>query len=143
MATWRPHADDFLNELLRRDGLVTITGNPICSTCHESPSYVTNVGGVAQEVPDIIRCLVGCHGGFVECRPCSLQRHRNLPLHRITVIRQSYCYSKPLLTIDSIVALERTVLGAIQHTSTRSFYSTWPSRPVMCSTYGQQKCSRY
>ncbi|KAH7904935.1 hypothetical protein BJ138DRAFT_1106403 [Hygrophoropsis aurantiaca] len=71
MNTWRPYAAEFLNELVRHEGLgngATCSG---CSTDNDGKSTT------------LYRCK-DCFGGAPECHKCCLARHSYLPLHTIT-----------------------------------------------------------
>ncbi|KAF9024541.1 hypothetical protein BDZ89DRAFT_954630 [Hymenopellis radicata] len=71
MATWRPYKDQFLSELLRRDGLGDDT--EICARCtSESPGQA-----------EYRCCDEQCVGLGLVCRKCCLEFHETHPLHCI------------------------------------------------------------
>lgn len=77
MLIWRQnHIQEFLQEMLRNEGLGEHRHGATCATCRE-PIRIPEV----DSDPGLIRCQ-DCHGDFVECVPCCLGRHINLPLHR-------------------------------------------------------------
>ncbi|KAI4517040.1 hypothetical protein K525DRAFT_211789 [Schizophyllum commune Loenen D] len=71
MGCWRPHAADFLHELLRHEALGDDHHHPQCATCALPLS----------DAASLYKCE-DC-GTFLLCQQCCLERHRALPLHRI------------------------------------------------------------
>ncbi|KAJ7717597.1 hypothetical protein B0H16DRAFT_1740547 [Mycena metata] len=68
MGGWRPYAQRFLDELMRREGLLQAAKCPCCQEAWSAASRR-------------FRCS-DC-GDFVQCFNCSLARHTLTPLHRI------------------------------------------------------------
>ncbi|KAF7322306.1 CxC2 domain-containing protein [Mycena chlorophos] len=68
MRMWMPHMSQFLDELLRGEGLGRHFQNPTCALC-----------GV--DALEFFRC-VQC-GPFLECESCARLRHSTLPLHTL------------------------------------------------------------
>ncbi|KAJ7650554.1 hypothetical protein FB45DRAFT_730946 [Roridomyces roridus] len=68
MGAWRPHAQSFLDRMMRRHG---IGRSPKCGPC----------GTAWESGQRIFRC-VHC-GEFLQCAGCLRERHRLTPLHRI------------------------------------------------------------
>ncbi|KAK6997424.1 CxC2 domain-containing protein [Favolaschia claudopus] len=69
MSVWRPLAGEFLDWMLRFDGLGDYVNNLTCCCCGEE----------ASEGSGVFRCDQ-C-GPFIQCRNCVLERHRLTPLH--------------------------------------------------------------
>jgi hypothetical protein len=85
MFSWKEYTNEFLQVLLRHEGLPSAT----CATCHNAPIYPPGLMEATSRThqptgPYLIRCQ-DCHGGFVECVSCSTTRHANLPLHNLQV----------------------------------------------------------
>ena len=70
MATWSTIRPIVLDELVRHDGLCDFDSPPICAHCLEA------IG--------LYRCL-NCVRAILHCSQCIVQRHEQLPLHRIEV----------------------------------------------------------
>ncbi|KAJ6479203.1 hypothetical protein C8R47DRAFT_983594 [Mycena vitilis] len=69
MSLWRPLAQNFLEALMRREGLGDYTSNPACTCCN-----AVYGGGVR-----VFRCDQ-C-GEYLQCQTCVLSRHALTPLH--------------------------------------------------------------
>lgn len=91
MMVWRKYDEEFLQELLRHEGLGSDT--PSCCTCsggsQSPPSTPPSTPhpdneGETTSTCDFIRCQ-DCCAGFVECVNCCAKRHQHLPFHRIEV----------------------------------------------------------
>jgi hypothetical protein len=82
MLSWKEHTTEFLQELIRHEGLTSAT----CYTCHGTFNPVFSSTDPVQHDPPagLIRCK-DCHGGFIECVPCAIKRHKDLPLHSLQV----------------------------------------------------------
>lgn len=82
---WRRHDQEFLEELLRHEGLGSDT--PSCCSCSagsESRPSTPELENDREGPSAFIRCQ-DCCAGFVECTNCCLTRHQHLPFHRIEV----------------------------------------------------------
>ncbi|KAK7007313.1 CxC2 domain-containing protein [Favolaschia claudopus] len=77
MALWRPLAGQFLDWMVRYDGLGMYAAEPSCSCCG------ARGGGAEEAAPRLFRCEQ-C-GSFLQCQRCLLERHQLTPLHRIRV----------------------------------------------------------
>ncbi|EMD31060.1 hypothetical protein CERSUDRAFT_60542 [Gelatoporia subvermispora B] len=66
---WLPYREQFLNELLRHDGLADVTDLTLC------PKH---------KLPAKYRCQ-DCLGLQLQCRDCMCNHHQYIPLHRIQV----------------------------------------------------------
>jgi hypothetical protein len=73
MSLWRPLAPDYLDALLRREGLNDYMFSPACACC-ETPH---------SETRRLFRCDQ-C-GDFLQCKACVLSRHELNPLHCLRV----------------------------------------------------------
>lgn len=72
MQDWLPHRQEYLDELLRTEGLGS--HNTLCLHC--------------QARDGSVKCM-DCFGGGLHCVKCTLEQHRFLPLHRVLVSRFS------------------------------------------------------
>lgn len=70
MAHWLEFRDDYMNELLRGDGLGPFSSPPACEDCREGSGCV--------------RCL-DCWGEELLCESCIRKDHKKLPCHRVQV----------------------------------------------------------
>ncbi|KAK6993086.1 CxC2 domain-containing protein [Favolaschia claudopus] len=67
MSLWRPLAGDFLDELLRHEGLGDYSDCPQCTVCGAKGSI------------RLFKC--GDCGQFLQCQGCCISRHQLTPLH--------------------------------------------------------------
>lgn len=72
MEQWMGHRDEYLDELLRRDGLSAGSPQHGCHACEKT------------DVANVMRCR-DCAGGRHFCADCILSAHGALPLHRVEV----------------------------------------------------------
>lgn len=88
MLIWRQgHIQEFLQEMLRHEGLGEHRHGATCATCREAipiPPPSTTTEHPSDAASELIRCQ-DCHGDCVECISCCLKRHKGLPLHRTQV----------------------------------------------------------
>lgn len=85
MMVWRQYDHEFLQEMLRHEGLGSDV--PSCCSCSaDSPSRSStpDPDSDGERQPAFIRCR-DCCAGFVECTDCCVIRHQHLPFHRIEV----------------------------------------------------------
>jgi hypothetical protein len=73
MELWRPLAQDFLDALLRRDGLGNSLYNTACSCCKATLDSGVRLFRYEQ-----------C-GSFLQCEACVRDRHAVTPLHTVKV----------------------------------------------------------
>lgn len=87
MKVWADtHIDEFLHELLRKEGLGSHRQRPQCVTCKvaltATPALPNHdeADHSSSALSPLLRCR-DCFGDCIECLACCLQRHARLPLH--------------------------------------------------------------
>ncbi|KAJ7173282.1 hypothetical protein C8R46DRAFT_1031642 [Mycena filopes] len=75
MSFFRPIMGDFVDELLRHEGLGDDTDNPTCAHCQSAFERADVV------LPRFFKC-VEC-GEFLQCEACCVEQHQRTPLHTI------------------------------------------------------------
>lgn len=81
MLAWIDYRMQFLDELLRHDGLQDRTSPPPCSNCLDEPG--------------VYKCL-DCNALSSHCTECIVWRHDEMPLHRIEVCRSALHFFLPI-----------------------------------------------
>lgn len=76
------HIDEFLHEMLRKEGLGPHRGRAQCGTCKAALTIPPTCHDYPPSPPPapLLRCR-DCFGDCVECLDCCLHRHARLPLH--------------------------------------------------------------
>lgn len=73
---WLGERDNYLLELLRRDGR-----GDSRSPCHQ-----------CSHADGVVRCI-DCHGGRMLCRKCMVSSHHTNPLHRVEVCNHLFAFN--------------------------------------------------
>lgn len=81
---WLPHRQDYLDELLRGEGMGDADKTLSCKAC-----------ATGHDRPAKYRCQ-DCFSNELLCQQCVVDRHEFLPLHRLLV-------SQPLICFDSLL----------------------------------------
>ncbi|KAJ6457197.1 hypothetical protein C8R47DRAFT_995822 [Mycena vitilis] len=110
MSLWRPLAQDFLEALMRREGLGDYTSNPACSCCK-----ATYGPGVR-----IFRCDQ-C-GDYLQCGTCVLSRHAQNPLHCLKEWTGVHWIEAALCGPE-----EKRGLGLVYRVGHHGFPCEWPA----------------
>jgi hypothetical protein len=77
LEAWKPHRQEYLEELLRLDGLIVTDGSTsLCKSCGTD----LNANGCKT-----LQCK-DCFGGLMYCADCTVKNHRASPFHRIEVM---------------------------------------------------------
>lgn len=123
MEQWIPHRDQYLDELLRHEGLGDATASPICADC-----------GVEN---GLYKCA-SCCGDRITCGSCMVASHSMLPLH-VILVSFALSFVSPITDIQTEMerALFWEILARITRAghSTRTFAGTtvlepeWPDSP--------------
>ncbi|TRM64737.1 hypothetical protein BD626DRAFT_400204 [Schizophyllum amplum] len=86
MSCWRPHAQEFLHELLRHEALGYDHVNSECATCKVS----------APDGVGLFKCE-DC-GVYLQCQSCCVERHAVAPTHRVMCWNGMYWDKSTTLT---------------------------------------------
>lgn len=110
MAVWRKgyvHVQEFVNELMRHEGLGEHRQHPHCTGClavFDAPMPDTESS--PTHCPRT-RCK-DCFGDFVECIDCCLKCHARLPLHSIQQWTGGFWKKQTLKDMGLIIQLGHT-----------------------------------
>ena len=126
MNAWLPFRSEYLDELLRLEGLGDSAGSPSCCNCDAGEC--------------LFRCE-DCFGGPLFCETCIVSRHALLPLHRVKVCVGYLLYAAGNLTTLSAMGrhpFQGNIPAGRRSTSTpwtqREFTMpvSWPPREEVC-----------